>query len=252
MSELPRAVAEVWSSITDAVQRIGYHLYFRATALNYTHQLVARRNQTPAGELYCYELLNRHGTDEMLAAVARHCGPNDIVYDVGTNVGVYSVVLARNQGTRVYAFEPSPVAVNQCVANIARNGVSERVEVHAYGLGETNDTRVFYRSTYPELSGFERASATRWGADVAEECAVPVRRIDDLSLPAPDVLKLDVEGAGVAVLRGATETLRASRPVVVIEIHEVGLPGERVDQLREFFAEMDYAIAEYDSYWVCT
>lgn len=239
------------SAVAEAVRQVGYRLYFRATAFNYTHRVVARLNQTPVAELYCYELLNRHGNDEMLTAVERHCGPGDTVYDVGANVGIYSISLALNGARTVYAFEPSPVAVTQCVANIARNGVGEQVEVHAYGLGETNGTRVFYRSTYPELSGFERASATRWGADVAEQHTVPVRRIDALSVPAPDVLKIDVEGAGLSVLRGARETLDEESPTIIIEIHETGLPGNRAGELRSFLTDRGYTIAKCDSYWVC-
>ena len=252
MIDLNSLIAErVRQPVAERVQRVGYRLYFRATALNYKHRVVARRNQTPVGELYCYELLNRHGDDEMLAAVDRHCGPSDTVYDVGANVGIYSVSLALNGVQNVYAFEPSPVAVTQCVANIARNGVGEQVAVHAYGLGETDKTRVFYRSTYPELSGFERASATRWGAVVEEHHMVPVRRIDGISLPAPDLLKIDVEGAELSVLRGARETLDKENPTIIIEIHETGLPGNRRENLRSFLTDRGYRISEHDSYWVC-
>lgn len=44
-------------------------------------------------------------------------------------------------------------------------------------------------------------------------------RLDSLGLPGPTVVKIDVEGAEVAALRGMTETLRTHRPVVIVEVH---------------------------------
>ena len=234
------------------LRSLGYGAYFRATAFNYEHRLFARPNRTPAGRFRCYELLNRHGSDAMLAAVEANCGPDDIIYDVGANVGIYSLALAANEPNRqLFAFEPSPPAVERCVANIACNRFGDRIELHAYGLGEERGERQFYRSTYPELSGFDRESATRWEARIREIHTIPVRPLDELDLPPPDLLKLDVEGAGPAVVRGGYELLRETAPTVVIEIHEAGLPGRRSKQLQPVFEQLDYEITKRDGYWLC-
>jgi len=242
--------SSVWTRGLRVARRLGYRAYFRATAYNYRHRLLARPNRTPAGLVWTYDLLNRHGRDGMLAALADHAGFDDVCYDVGANVGIYAVTLAT-RGARVVAFEPSPPAVGRLRATVARNRLAGRVEVHACGLGDETATRPFFVSTYPELSGFDRESATRWGGAVREQTTAPVRRLDDLSTPPPDLLKLDVEGAGPAVLRGGRETLATHRPMLFVETHETGLSGDPAGEMRGILDDLGYSIEDRDGFWVC-
>ena len=73
--------------------------------------------------------------------------------------------------------------------------------------------------------------------------AVPVVSLDHLrregELPGPDLLKIDVEGAEVEVLRGALDVLRAARPVVVLATH--GAAADR--RCRELLGGLGYAVA---------
>lgn len=227
--------------------------YFRLVACNYDRRILARPNRTPAGTFRSYDLLNRHRNDEMLAALAADCGPADVVYDVGAHVGMYALALARESDRQLVAFEPSPPIVERLRANVVCNDLADRIEIHAYGLGDESGDREFFCSTYPELSSFDRESATRWEADVADTVRVPVRRLDDVTptLSPPDVIKLDVEGSGPAVLRGGLETLREHRPTVFVEPHEEGLPGDRPDEMQDLLTGVDYAIDEHDGYWRC-
>ena len=254
VSPVDRLVSDV-SPLTRGLELLchaGRRAYFRVAAFNYEHRLLARPNRTPAGTVWTYDPLNRHGRDEMLAAVAACCGPADVLYDVGANVGIYAVTLAAGgPDRRVVAFEPSPPAVVCLRANVARNRLADRVEIHAYGLGDEHGTRPFYVSTAPELSGFDRESATRWGATVGDRPNVPVRRLDDLSLAPPDVIKLDVEGGGPAVLRGGHETLERHRPTLVVETHTTGLDGESTRAMRDLLDELGYAVEKRDGFWVC-
>ena len=249
---LVSAVIDGRAGVGGFVRRLASTAYFRATAFNYEHRLFARWNRTPAGSFRCYDLVNRHGRDRMLAAIASRCGPADVVYDVGAHVGVYALALAANgPSRRIYAFEPSPPVVECLVANVARNRFGDSIELHAYGLGSSNCRRSFYVSTNPELSAFDVESATRWGARIRETRTVPVRRLDDLSIPPPDLLKLDVEGAAPAVLEGGHATIDRARPTVVVEIHEEGVPGDRTTELRERLSELDYGVETHDGFWVC-
>lgn len=231
-------------------QALAYRSYYALAAANYDRALVARPNRTPAGTVWSYDPLNRHGTDEMLAAVERWCGPDDVVYDVGAYVGFYAVSLAAER-RRVLAFEPSPPVVERLQTMVARNGVADQVEIHAYGVSDSAGERDFFVSTYPELSGFDRESATRWGARVRRRVTVPVRPLDAVvsSAPTPDVLKLDVEGDGPAVLRGARETLETARPALFIETHATQLSGTPSAEMQSLLAESDYRIEERDGYW---
>lgn len=249
-------------SVTDGVfDRVGtwlerrrYRTYDRYVGWNYDRRLLSTPQRTPDGWIWTYELYNRHGRQEMLQALCRRCGPDDVLYDVGASVGVYALaVAAGSPRRRVIAYEPAPQTVGRLRANCDRNGCGDRVTVRPVGLGETNESRLFYISTYPELSGFERESATRWGASVVGTATVTQRRLDDEidDQPIPDVLKIDVEGAGASVLRGARHTLHTHRPVVFIELHREGLSGDRISAIRNELEAADYVIAERDRYWRC-
>ncbi len=247
---------------TAAVQRaycgirwLAFRSYYRAVHENYDRKLLTTRKETPGGSFRSYELYNKHGDDEMLHELVGYCGPTDTVYDIGANVGVFSLALAAGPSDRdIVAVEPAPPVVDRLRANVRLNGLEDQIRVAALGLGDKRGTHSFYLSTYSELSGYDRASATRWEAAVAEETRAPMRRLDDLvaSYPAPDVLKIDVEGAGPAVLRGGRRVLRASAPTVFLEIHETELPGERAGCARDCLRAAGYTIRERDDYWLCT
>lgn len=248
-------VAAVPTRSLRVARGVGYQVYDRLARLNYDRELIARRNRTPAGSFRCYEPLNRHGDDEMLAELAACCGPTDVLYDLGANIGIYALAIAHGEpDRRVVAVEPSPRAVDRLRANLRANGaVADRIDVRACGVGDEAGDRRFYVSTYPELSGFDRESATRWGATVDRAVTVPMRRVDDLvaELPTPDVIKIDVEGAAPAVVRGARATLDRHAPTLFVEIHETGLAGDVPGETRRAIEDCAYTIVERDGYWRC-
>ena len=249
------------SAAAGGMRRIGYELrglayrgYDRLAGLNYDRGLLVRRNRTPAGTFRCYEPLNRHDDDAMLAEIDAACGADAVVYDVGANVGVYTLALASGASERrIVAFEPAPATVERLRANVRLNDLADRIDVRACGVGDRSGERPFYLSTHPELSGFERTSATRWEAGVREIRPVPVVRLDDLDgeVPAPDAIKIDVEGAAPAVVRGAQETLSAHGPTVFVEVHDDGLPDKESDELRSVLDDAGYDIRERNGYWRC-
>ncbi len=240
--------------IRSLAREIGYRSYFRLVSLNYRTRLFARRNRTHAGTVRCYELLNRHGDDEMLAAMAAECDSDAVIYDVGANVGIYALSLADGHPERkVVAFEPSPAVLPQLGANVEVNEFGDRITVTQAGLGAETGEETFYLSTYPELSGFDRESATRWEAEIAETVRVPVSTLDVVTQekPAPEVIKIDVEGAGPQVLAGGRETLRESRPTLYIETHCDGLAGDPQTEMESLLREAAYSIDKRDGYWRC-
>lgn len=236
---------------------VAYRTYDRVAQTNYEHEFVARTNRTAAGPVRCYEPLTRHAADSMLEDVDRCAGATDAIYDIGANVGIYALALASDSPDRsVIAFEPSPPTCERLRANIRANALENRIDVRPCGLGAETRTRPFYVSTYPELSAFDRQSATRWGASVADVRSVSSDRLDDIvheddALPPPDVLKIDVEGAAPGVLRGARETLERHEPTVFVEIHDEGLTGDVPAETAAALEEAGYEIDEQDGYWRC-
>ena len=227
--------------------------YYRLVHLNYDRELLATRQRTVGGTVRSYELYNRHGRDEMLATLEAHCDTESVVYDVGANVGVYALALAAGEpNRRIVAVEPAAVVADQLEANVRANGFDDRIAVRRCGLGAESGERDFYVSTYTELSGFDRASATRWEADVAAVEPVLLTRLDDLvtEAPPPDVIKIDVEGSAASVLRGGRDTLHRHRPTIVLEPHTEGLDGDEPMACRDLLTDAAYEITERDGYWV--
>ncbi len=148
--------------------------------------------------------------------------PGKVYYDVGANVGFFSMIAARIVGDsgKVICFEPMPDNADRIDHNAKLNGFSN-VLVRRECAGDENTTATFLTShepTWGRLSSVGKAPDKPSG-----ETTVRVQRMDDArsadSLPPPDLMKIDVEGAEVAVLEGAIETLKKHRPLIAMELH---------------------------------
>jgi FkbM family methyltransferase len=147
--------------------------------------------------------------------------PGAVFFDIGANVGFFSVIAARMVGPTgtVVAFEPLPANVVGLRANAARNGM-DQVRVIAAAVGDRAATVALQVTSDPTHA---RLREVRERDDAIDELEVPMVTVDELVdagvIPPPTVIKLDVEGAEVAALRGMTGTLRRHRPTVVCELH---------------------------------
>ncbi|EJN60454.1 FkbM family methyltransferase [Halogranum rubrum] len=233
--------------------------YYSAIAVNHRHELYAPTKRVGDATFRSYELVNKHGRDVLLRQLLARCGPGDVVVDVGANTGVYSLAVAAAEPTaRVVAFEANPAVCAQLRTNVRRNEFETRVDVRAVGLGDDTGTRRFYRSTYDELGSFAAANASAWEARIRDTVEVPIARLDDLvaagDISPPNHLKVDVEGFGYEVLRGAEETLRRYRPVVYFEAHAVDDEERDTDAVAGFLHSLNYRIRTRDGReraWVC-
>ncbi len=169
-------------------------------------------------------------------------GPDDVFYDVGANVGIYSCIagaaVAEGNG-RVLAFEPLPSNVESVERNATLN--PGPVDVFDIALSDENATRMFdmYRDgTAGEGQG---RLAPDDGSD-GTSFSVKTRRGDDFiqenELSPPTAVKIDVEGAEMSVIRGirgllSSETCR----LVYCEVHDP-VRGENAD-VRDFDDEPD-------------
>jgi FkbM family methyltransferase len=134
-----------------------------------------------------------------------HFRPDDVFVDVGANVGAYSV-RAASGGMKVYAFEPNPETVKVLKRNAEINHVS--IDLLEYALGSADGNA--------KMS--PNGALSRISADGAIE--VPLRTLDSFDLPRVDLLKVDVEGYELEVLKGARKTLARCHPTVFVEMHD--------------------------------
>lgn len=137
-------------------------------------------------------------------------GADGVFFDVGANWGYFSLALGARPGFRgrIHAFEPVPATFADLESLVRALGLTERVSCHRLALSE-RDGDGFMRLPDGLHSGVAEVAA-------AGE-ATPLRALDGLGLPAPSVVKLDVEGHEASALRGARAALSAARPFVVFE-----------------------------------
>lgn len=140
--------------------------------------------------------------------------PGDVFYDIGSNVGVYSLVAAKKVGggARVFAFDPSYANVASLGANVVLNEVVDRITPLPVALSASTGLAVF------ALRSLDAGSARHTLGDgpsaegpVIYRQPVMTFRLDDLietvGLPLPNHIKLDVDGGELAVLEGAARAL---------------------------------------------
>ncbi len=147
--------------------------------------------------------------------------PTDCFYDVGANVGSYSLYAAK-RGVRSFAFEPEFMNLQLLYENIFLNQVQNLCTPIPIGLGEsTNLDRLFLKdgiSKGDALHGIGRRSYLLRKPTSSElSLQVLTARLDDVieifQLPQPTKLKIDVDGNELQVLRGAMKTLEGVEDV---------------------------------------
>jgi len=166
-------------------------------------------------------------------ALRRHVGEGTVVYDIGANIGFFSLLAARLAGPtgRVESFEPLPAAADGLRHNIALND-ARTVHVHEVAVA-ANGGRAELLSV--DEGGWSHLADRGWHPRTHEVLEVDVVAIDELvadGLRAPDVVKIDVEGSELAVLDGMRETIRAHAPAIICELHATNIElVERMDEL---------------------
>jgi FkbM family methyltransferase len=147
-------------------------------------------------------------------------------FDVGANVGMYSVALGRAVGPdgQVISVEPDTDNVSRLRENLALNSITN-VRVVEAAAGE-DDQMVELRLA--DDRAYNSVVQIEAGHSVVDTATVPSVRLDqvweDLGCPAVSFLKIDVEGAEALVLRGARAMMRAAYPAVLVEAnHEANL-----------------------------
>lgn len=161
----------------------------------------------------------------LLQALVRRVRPGDVVWDIGANLGLYSIALARAVGPegQVVAFEPEPRAMARLRCNVALNRVAE-VRPIAAALGDrAGELPLLVAPTGVDGTHTLIAAASSEAATRAQ-VLVSVARGDDLvrtgELDPPHVVKLDVEGAEALAIDGLRETLASpGLRAILIEVH---------------------------------
>jgi len=148
---------------------------------------------------------------------------NAVLWDIGANVGLYSIYAAKVHDCRVFAFEPSVFNLELLARNVFLNGLQERVTIVPVAVSDALGPSLF------------KMSSTAWGGALStfgqdfDQHGGKLRSIfeyqtmgmtmDDairlLHMPAPGFIKIDVDGIEHFILRGGAEVLKGVQSVMI-------------------------------------
>lgn len=190
--------------------------------------------------------------------------PGSVLWDVGANIGLYSIYAAMNQKCKVFAFEPSVFNLELLARNIALNNLQETVCIVPLPLSDKLGTSMF------------KMSNTEWGGALStfgqsfDQDGEELRQVfefqtlglsmDDaralLKIPQPQYLKMDVDGIEHFILRGGMTTLSLAEGVL-IEINDafINQAEETADLLTRagliLHRKCDLGVPnQYNQWWI--
>ena len=161
-----------------------------------------------------------------------------IVFDIGAHVGFYTLLASLLVGPRgrVYSFEPLPENLIYLKEHLRLNGIGNVVLVEA-AVSDSCGSAAF------------QEGGDRFAGRLCQhgDLRVKIISLDELigqgELPAPDYLKIDVEGAEFLVLRGAAATIGKHHPTIFLSLHG----SDRREQCGNFLRGFNYHLEPMDS-----
>jgi FkbM family methyltransferase len=146
--------------------------------------------------------------------------PGSVLYDVGANIGFYSLLAAR-QGAQVFAFEPDVQNAESLESHARLNSLGAKIEIIRAAVFSTSG----FVALEPADSarGHGNAHVGTNTKSLNPRVQVPCTTLDDFAREhsVPDAIKIDVEGAESNVLEGAEELFTLYRPLLICEVHDV-------------------------------
>lgn len=197
------------------------------------------RTEVPGGSLYV-DLRNASGHAQIAQPssitsehriLERCVGPGDTAFDIGANIGIFTVWLSSVVGEkgRVVAFEPNPALLPSLRKTADSLG---NVDVLALGLADKDGTSEFFVPDDDTMASMRNWTRTEGGRVAAIKCEVTTidKLISGGRVPFPDLIKCDIEGGEYHCFVGARRTLGSDNaPIVLFEANINSTHGYGLD-----------------------
>ncbi len=176
--------------------------------------------------------------------------PGDVFYDVGANIGIYTIMAGRQVGAdgQVLAFEPHSPTFACLLNNIMANDLEGIVSPCNFALSDREGHFPFnYQSSIPassdsQLHSRRRSSGEEYTPKIAEfKFATTIDRLlEDGNTAPPDHVKIDVDGNELLILRGMAELMTGAKRPKSMQV-EINLQGK--EELFAFMEAHGYRLA---------
>lgn len=178
------------------------------------------------------------GTHKAMAALI---SKGDTVYDIGANSGIHGMLMSKLVGEKglVINFEPLPENFKELEENFRINDIKNYKTIQA-AVSDSDGMARF------RVGGHRKQGAIVNGnQDLVQTIEVRTIKLDTFlqqGNPRPRFIKMDIEGAELAALKGFARTIDEAQPIMIIELHEKRLDGE----IGKFLIDHGYSIYRYD------
>jgi len=211
----PRAATgQDWRDVVDRMWADSIAAYPVWAKVDYAGTSVQMRVTNPLDLIQAAYIGGQFFDEAGLVSLGDWLPSNPILIDVGANIGNVSIWFGSIlQASRIFPVEPNPEALQILEANLAKNGLADRVDRRGMGLGVGRISGRFNAKTPDE----NNLGATHLEQDA--QGAISVVSLDDLMAgETADILKIDAEGMEMDVLEGAADLIKQCRPVIWVEV----------------------------------
>ena len=224
-----------------------YYLFRKVAKLRLKHENLSLKFHI-SNSLELEKVLKKDYETEVLNIFLDHIRPSDIIFDIGANIGLYTLpcALKANKGL-VVAFEPVPMWFNRLQSNISLNSI-RNVKIYNLGLFRNNqDSKI----TIKNICGSGMGSLiNNYGENINLSNRLEVNAqfingdtfISENMIPLPNMIKIDVEGVELDVLFCLQKTI--NQPccrLILVEVHPQFMK-ESPDKIKKFLTNSGFQI----------
>ncbi len=191
---------------------------------------------------------------EVIDEIRRLVHPNLTVLDVGANIGVISIIIAKELGAAngmIYAFEPVVETYNALIKNINLNNFQDRISPVNMALSDkTTDNAYMVSPNAADSDAYKYISPSEKADDGFEKVAS--MSLDEWyfsnNIGKITLIKIDIEGGEMLFFKGATRFFESNRPVIIFECVSSALLryGFFINDVFKFLDVYNYSISSID------
>ena len=173
-------------------------------------------------------------------------GNNDIFWDIGANVGLYSLFAAKIKNCKVYSFEPSVFNLEILARNINQNKLQKKIKIIPLSLGDKNIEGFFHiplDSYGSALSSFKNKKDKK---DIFSYQTISLNAdflINNKIIEKPNYIKLDVDGNEMEILKGMKKNISKVKSVI-LEM-DYGNPS-KIKMIQNYFKMNNFSLKSKD------
>lgn len=175
--------------------------------------------------------------------------PGLVVVDVGANVGIHTIVMAKRVGLagQVFSFEPNPIIFNRLLENTKLNNFTNIVPLK-YALSDKHSSMILHAFrdglSRQGMAGFYTNVPENECVDVLVDVVTFDSLVETLNIKQVDFMKIDTEGNDFKVLLGMQKSIIYFKPEIIFEYSrdQWDYSGHTWEDALEFFANLNYSL----------